>query len=246
MLPTAAMDHDARVAQILLVDDASALADLFATAIHDRLGHDVSVLVSLRDVGDELERLARVDLAIVDLSFPQEDGSGLDALAEIFQASPSTTLAIITQGDEWVAQLLRDAWELLPIATVISKSAPLMYQLAAIEQVITVGSAEIDPAIQPLLPAHRPAYRTPARFGSLVQHQGHAKLWVALMQTKTPTYRTIADAAGLKLNTIKNYRAQLLPELSIHGMIDPSLKEMGEFAIRCRAFLAPFLEPPTR
>jgi hypothetical protein len=28
----------------------------------------------------------------------------------------------------------------------------------------------------------------------------------------------------------------------MHGLSDPSLKEMGEFAQRCRSFLVPFLE----
>jgi hypothetical protein len=48
--------------------------------------------------------------------------------------------------------------------------------------------------------------------------------------------------SGLKLNTVKNYRAQLVPDLEMHGLRDPSLKEMGEFAQRCQSFLVPYLE----
>jgi hypothetical protein len=132
---------------------------------------------------------------------------------------------------------------LLPIATVISKSAPLAYQMSAIEQVVSRGTAPVDPAIQPLLPAQRSPLRTEAAFGALVQHAGHIKLWRALLATDEPTYKGLADAAGLKLNTVKNYRAQVLPELEVHGLRDPSLREMGEFAKRCRSFLVPFLEP---
>jgi DNA-binding NarL/FixJ family response regulator len=230
------------VPHLLLVDDASALAELFADAIRARLGYEVTVVVALADVGDALEAVPGIDLALVDLSFPQERGSGLDALVEVHRSCPSVRLAIITQGDEWVARILRDAWDLLPIATVVSKSAPLTYQLEAIKRVVTVGSAPVDPAIQPLLPARKSPYRTKESFRSLVQHGGHAKLWRALLATDDPTYKELADVSGLKLNTVKNYRAQLVPDLELHGLRDPSLKEMGEFAQRCQSFLVPYLE----
>lgn len=232
------------MAHLILVDDASALAELFAQAITQHLGHDVTVAVSLAGVGEALARTPDLDLAIVDLSFPQERGSGLDALVEIHRARPKARLAVITQGDDWVAQVLRDAWELLPIATVISKSAPLQYQLGAIEQTIVTGAAPVDPAIQPLLPAQRTGFRTAERFSALVQHAGHAKLWTALMLADDPTYKQISDLSGLKLNTVKNYRAQLLPELAVQGLHEPTLRQMREFAIRCRSFLQPFLERP--
>jgi DNA-binding NarL/FixJ family response regulator len=229
------------MAHLLLVDDASALAELFAEAIEQRLGHQVGVAVSLAGVEEALAGIETLDLAIIDLSFPQENGTGIDALAEVHRCRPDAKLAIITQGDDWVAQTLRDAWELLPITTVISKSAPLAFQLAAIEQVITTGSAPVDPAIRPLLPSTKSGYRTIARFGALVQHAGHAKLWSALLAAPDPTYKQIADLSGLKLNTVKNYRAQLLPELTVHGLNDPTLRQMQEFARRCQSFLLPFL-----
>ena len=227
--------------QVLIVDDASALAELFAEAIRAQLGYDVAVAVALDAVDEALESIDQLDLALVDLSFPQEDGTGIDALVNVQRTKPTARLAIITQGDAWVANVLRDAWELLPITTVISKSAPLGYQLAAIDQVITTGGAPVDPAIQPLLPEQRPARRTVASFSWLVQHGGHAKFWRALLSTHDPTYKDLSDRSGLKLNTVKNYRAQLLPELAVHGLSDPSLREMGEFAHRCRPFFEPFL-----
>jgi DNA-binding NarL/FixJ family response regulator len=230
------------MAHLILVDDASALAELFAQAIEQRLGHTVTVAVSLAGVEEALRSVQTLDLAIVDLSFPQESGTGIDALAEVHRARPGALLAIITQGDDWVAQVLRDAWELLPITTVISKSAPLAYQLSAIEQVVVSGSAPVDPAIQPLLPAQKSGFRTIERFSALVQHAGHAKLWTALLRASDPTYKQIADLSGLKLNTVKNYRAQLVPELVIHGLNDPTLRQMQDFARRCQTFLAPYLD----
>jgi hypothetical protein len=52
----------------------------------------------------------------------------------------------------------------------------------------------------------------------------------------------VVERTGLRLNTVKNYRAQLVPDLELHGLRDPSLKEMGEFAQRCQSFLVPYLE----
>ena len=115
--------------------------------------------------------------------------------------------------------------------------------LGAIEQTLTTGSAPVDPAIQPLLPAQRPPWRTAERFERLIQHQGHAKLWSALLDRQLDaTYRAVAERTGLKLNTVKNYRTQLLPELSLQGLTDPTLREMQEFALRCRPFLEPYVD----
>lgn len=227
------------MATLLLVDDAAALAELFAAAVERELGHSVHTVVSLADVAASLALIDAPDLALVDLSFPQEKGTGIEALVQIHNGSPATKLAIITQGDEWVAEILRDAWDLLPITTVISKSAPLAYQLGAISQVLGSGSAPPDPAIQPLLPAQRNPLRTPERFARLVQHAGHAKLWSALHQCTDANYKSLADHSGLKLNTLKNYRAQLVDELLTHGLDDPTLQNMRRFAIRCWPFLEP-------
>ena len=227
---------------ILLVDDAAALAELFGKAIENELGHKVHVVVALTEVEDEVAAIEHLDLALVDLSFPQEKGTGLQALADIRKGAPDAKLALYTQGDDFVANILRDAWNLLPIRTVISKSAPLPFQLAAITQVLETGSAPPDPAIQPLLPAGKSGSRPPERLSNLVQHAGHAKLWASLMAAEDTGYKALADHSGLKLNTLKNYRAQLLPELSAHGLEDPSLSEMREFARRCRPFLEPYVK----
>lgn len=231
------------MANLLVVDDTTALTELFADAIRARLHHTVTMVHRLVDVGAALREDGPFDMALVDLSFPREEGSGLDALAEIHTSAPDTALAILTQGDQWVAQVLRDAWELLPIATVVSKTAPLQFQLDAIEEVLRTGAAPVDPVIQPLVPATKTPMRTIERFSALVQHAGHAKLWRALIAASdSPSYREVADEAGLRLNTVKNYRAQLVGELVLHGLHDPGLAEMREFALRCRPFLTPCIE----
>lgn len=230
------------MSSLLLVEDAAALAELFADVLRTRQGHDVQVCFAVEDV-ELMLGVRPYDLAIVDLSFSQEEATGLDALAEIHAADPLTKLAIMTQGDGWVGDLLRDAWDLLPIASIISKTAPLDYQLDMITDVLAGGPVAIDPAIRPLIPSHRNPLRTPERFGYLIQHVGHAKVWNVLMDRDfDATYKHVADATGLKLNTVKNYRTQLLGELAVHGLDDPSLREMKEFAWRCRAFLRPHVQ----
>lgn len=228
--------------RMLLVEDAAALAELFSAKLAERFDATVEVCVAVMDVELYLQK-PTYDLALVDLSFPQEHASGLDALAEIHATSPTTRLVIMTQGDTWVAEILRDAWDLLPIATIISKTAPLEYQLEMVEQVLLHGRADVDPAIQPLLPSRPNPERTVERFGDLILHQGHAKVWNVLMDRRfDASYKNVADATGLKLNTVKNYRTQLLNELRVHGLNDPSLREMQDFAWRCRAFLKPHVD----
>lgn len=231
------------MARILMVDDAVALAELFANEVHRHGGHDITVVDAVAKVAEALVGVEPFDLALVDLSFPAETASGVDALATIHLTHPGTRLAIITQGDRWVAEPMRLAWELLPIATVLSKSAPLDQQLAAIDQVLTSGSAPPDPALQPLLPRMPSGSRSIEEFAQLVHHLGHAKLWAALLEMETEaTYRTVVQMTGLKLNTVKNYRAHLVPALAEHGLIDASLVDMQEFAHRSRVFLMPHLQ----
>lgn len=249
------------MARILLVDDATSLIELFAQAVSAGLGHTVTVIGSVADVRHLVESSAapassrtgsqqRVsnsvatpfDLAIVDLAFPAERETGLSALYEIHQRSPQTILGILTQGDGWTEPILRDAWDLLPIKVLISKGSPLGYQISQIDTVLKRGIAEVDPLLRMLLPAERNPWRTPHNFGRLVLHRGHAKLWAALLEIgEVPTYDEVAQHSGLSVNTIKNYRTQLLGELKLHGLNSLGLREMSEFAQRCRPFLTPFL-----
>jgi hypothetical protein len=225
------------VAQLLLVDDIAPLTELFAETIRAALGHDVYTVALLTAVDTTLASLPPIDLALVDLSFAGQDGTGIDALVSIHRYSAATKLAIITQGDTYVADILRDAWELLPIATVIAKSTPLVAQMNSITLVLRDGSAPPDPAVRLMLPPRKSATRTTASFNRLVQHAGHVKFWNALWAVESPSYKALAEYSGLKLNTLKNYRAQIIDDLAPHGLIDPSLNDLRSFAIRCRPFL---------
>lgn len=229
--------------RLLLLDDAAVVNDLFASLLRAELDIDVVPMASVGELEHVVALGERFDIAIIDLSFPEEQRTGMEALLAIHSSSPSTVLAVITQGDSFVAQLLRDVWELLPIATVISKAAPIAFQVEQVRRLVATGSAPIDPSVQPLLPAERAESRSLVGFQHLVLHVGHAKLWDALLHASDDvSYRDVVQATGLRLNTVKNYRAQLLPELLNHRLDDPSLREMQAFASRCRPIFVTLID----
>ncbi|WP_208029075.1 hypothetical protein [Rhabdothermincola sediminis] len=227
----------------LLVDDATSVAGLFADVLRSRLDWQVLIARNLVEVNSLLDLGEEFQLALIDLSYPHEQHNGLDVLLAVATNNSATRLVVLTQGDDWVANLLADAWEAFPLATVISKSTPLDQQLAMLRQVEQEGWADPDPVLRPWLPSSRSPWRRADQYGRLVQHAGHAKLWTALLEVPTePSYRELSLRTGLKLNTLKNYRSQLVSELTLHGLDDPSLRAMQEFARRCRPFLQPFLD----
>lgn len=228
---------------ILLLDDSAMVNDLFADVLRSKLGVEVVPLAAIADLDSTLDRHGPFDVALIDLSFPEERKNGLDAMLAVHLTHATTTLAVITQGDAYVGDLLRDVWELFPVASVISKSAPVDFQISQVQELVATGTAPIDPSIQPMLPSVRPAWRSLDGFSRLVMHVGYAKFWEALFDTsENVTYRDVVDATGLRLNTVKNYRSQLLPELVVHGLNDPSLREMRDFAMRCRPILERYID----
>jgi DNA-binding NarL/FixJ family response regulator len=227
---------------VLLLDDAAAVNELLARELTSRLGCRVSALASVEELlalGSE----AVFDVALVDLSYANSPLTGLDALCHLHATRPDTKLAILTQGDEWVAQMLRDAWEAFPLATALSKSAPTATLIDAVALLLEGEPVPPDPVLQPLLPANRSPWRSLEGYGRVIQHAGHAKLWRALVACEEePSYRDVAEATGLTVNTVRNYREQLLGPLALHGLTHPSMHEMQQFARRCRPLLRPHIE----
>lgn len=225
----------------LVLDDQALTAQALAGQISDHLGSDVLVLHRVADLNIELIIQHQFDLAVVDLSFRDETLHGLDALFALFRHSPTTKLVVHTVGDTHVERMLRDAWEVLPIATAVAKGPSAASVTEILKEVYARGSAPMDAVLQPLLPAQR-ASRPPGMFARLVPHLGHAKMWRALFdEPDGAVYTELASAAGVKVNAMKNYRADVVFELGRHHMEQPSTREMQEFAKRCRPFLRPYL-----
>ena len=116
---------------VLLVDDSAHACELFADTIRQRLDFDVVTLRSPGEVTADLVHDKQIDVAVVDLSFPGDALTGADVLLQLHLDTPSTRLIILTDGDAWAADLLRDSWEVLPIACALSKSSPVSVQLDA-------------------------------------------------------------------------------------------------------------------
>jgi DNA-binding NarL/FixJ family response regulator len=227
---------------VLLLDDAAAVNELLARELRHRLSCEVSALASVEELLS-MSPGSAYDVALVDLSYAHSPLTGLDALCHLHGTCPDTRLAILTQGDEWVAQMLRDAWEAFPLATALSKSAPTATLIDAVARLLEGAAVAPDPVLQPLLPAVRSPWRSLDSYGRVIQHAGHAKLWKALVVcVDEPSYRDVAEATGLTVNTVRNYREQLLGPLALHGLIHPSMHEMQQFARRCRPLLRPHIE----
>ena len=128
-------------------------------------------------------------------------------------------------------------------ATVLSKSMPTGEFIRQIAQVLRDGSAPIDPVIRMLLPSARSPSRSIDSYSRLIQHAGHAKLWNALAVADVePSYRDLAAATRLSVNTVRNYRGQLLGELRPHGLNNPTMHAMQVFARWCRPLLQPLID----
>lgn len=228
--------------RVLLVDDHAHTRELFSDVLRARLGAEVVVRSRPAEVDADLIGTP-FDAAVIGLAFAAVHHTGLDAMLRLHLEAPTVRLVPLGNGDAWSGELLRDAWEALPLATAICTTSPVAAQVDLVAQVLAAGDAPFDPALQMLLPAQRSPWRTLEGYSRLVQHRGHAKLWEALLACGPHAeYQDLAAFSGLRLNALRNYRAQLLPELVLHGLHNPPMRDLYQFALRCRPFLAPFVE----
>jgi hypothetical protein len=149
---------------------------------------------------------------------------------------------VYTQADAPFTRMLRDAWDAFDLATVLTKGMPIASVLRALAEVEVHGRAPIDPVVRPKLPVERSPWRSLAGYGRLVEHAGHAKLWQALIDLDDePTYEELAHHTRLKLSSVRNYRGELLDNLALHDLDRPKMRQMQEFAKRCRPLLEPHI-----
>jgi DNA-binding NarL/FixJ family response regulator len=230
---------------LLLVDDSAETTQLFARLLTDSIGRVVTTVSHVEDVPTVIEANPTFDAAVVDLSFAHQQGNGLDVLEALSAKSPTTKLIVLTTGDGWALDLLALAWDAYELATAISKTASVEHQVRSISEVLHNGRAPIDGVLRAHLPEQRDPNRTRSSYRRLVRHQGHKKLWSALLRcSPSAEYAELAALCGLSLNTVRNYRAELLPELAFHRLTGPTMQEMRAFALLARPLLAPFLLDP--
>jgi len=228
----------------LLVDDIASHTSWLSNEIRGELSWEVVVVNRVADVAATLAGEEPFDIAVVDLHFQQERSrSGLDVLVAIRDSCATTRLVVMTQGGDTAGPLLDDAWQALELDGAISKVTDGPPLMAMLHRIVTEGPQPPDPLLQPWLPRSRSPWRRADQFSRLVQHAGHAKLWRALMESETvPSHKELARATGLGLNTIKNYRAQLVSHLALFELDDSSLRDMHAFARRCRPLLEPHID----
>ena len=228
------------MARILLVDDSAHAHELFADAMRSALGCEVVTCRSPRDATGGLLAEAGPDVVVSDLSFAGEHLHGADVFMAARALPVPPPIVALTDGDGWSADLLRDVWDVLGPEGVVCSRSPVEAQLRAIGEVARTGSCKVDPLLAPLLPTARSPWRTLGAFGRLVQHRGHAKLWSAVLACGPQAeYQDLSEHSGLRPNALRNYRSQLLPELSLHGLSNPPMRDLYDFVRRCRPFLAP-------
>lgn len=224
--------------RLLIVDDSNLALELLPHRIEAELGWTVVTHDKPDDVAAVITAHEPFDMAIVDLAFLNSHLTGLDALLTIYEHAPRCRMVVYTQGDSSVAEMLRDAWDAFDLATVLSKARPIGAVIKDLRSVETHGKAPVDVLLASWLPPTRSPWRSIEGYGRLVGHAGHAKLWRALIELdEEPSYKQLAEHTRLSLPSVRNYRSELLDNLALHGLDRPKMRQMQQFAKRCRPFL---------
>ncbi len=230
--------------QVLIIDDVPAFSSKIAEdIIKHELADECLQLQELHLLPKVLEE-STFDLALVDLSFPlQRPRSGVDAVLYLHIHAPSTPVAILSQGDEFVSDMIRDLWEAFPLVSALSKSR--FDHVETVRQLLSGQAVPPDPDVRMFLPASRNPNRSFLEYRRLLpMHAGLRRLWKALIavrgEVNPRTVAALTETATLKPlspASIAAYRQLVLSDLERHGLFSPSLAEMAQFARRVRPML---------
>lgn len=229
---------------LTVIDPSAALVELL-TARFEADGHQVTGCTDPAEAvrRAEVSSTTPPDLIVVEASFPRSELNGLDVMLSFGRWCPETAMLIYTNGAGDSAKVLTVAWESVRPAAAVSKLSPLSLLVETVDAILRTGRAPSDPSLSPLLPSDRSPWRTADGYSRLVPHAGHAKLWRALLSsTRPPSYKEIAAASRLSTNTIRNYRDDLLGELRLHGLDNPTMRQIHEFAHSIRPLIQPVLD----
>lgn len=234
----------------LVVDDRRFIAEAYRNLL-EHAGHEVAIQADPTEVTAAWLARWAPDLAFVDLSFPDHPCNGLDVLLAVHDHCPSARLVVLTQADAPFQELLRCAWDALPLAGAISKDLLPDDFHAAVRRLLLPGGTFVDPIIRLYLPERRRPERSLDAYRRLIGHTGHAQLWQALATAEEPPdYARLVAQLGKKHNTIKNYRDDLARMLLAMGYdAGASLADLHDFARTARPLLlraaGPYLRRPS-
>lgn len=229
-----------------IVDDRRFIAEAYRDLLV-QAGHHVEVYSDPSALTAQALAQRQPDLALVDLSFPDHAHNGLDVLLALHVGSPGTRAVVLSQADAPFQELLRVAWDALPLAGAISKDLLPAKFLRAVADILA-GGVVVDPLMRLYLPEQRRRHRALDSYAHLMQHAGHARLWEALATSEQePDYAVLRRRLGTSHNTIKNYRQTLA--MLLEGFWDhqvASLSDLYGFARTTRPLLLHAARPHLR
>jgi DNA-binding NarL/FixJ family response regulator len=225
-----------------MIDDNPALTAKIGQDLRNALDVEVVELHHLHKLPAAVAA-THFDVAIVDLSFPyQQPRSGLDALLYFHLVSPTTNCAILSAADEFVSEMICDAWEAFDLGTVLSKTR--LHHTESVTALLKGEKVQPDADARLLLPSTRNPARSLDAYVSLLPHHGLHRLWRALIAIRGDVNpKKVAKLTGsddqeqLSPSTVANYRQLVLQPLQSHNLVAPTLIEMARFARRVRPLL---------
>jgi DNA-binding NarL/FixJ family response regulator len=230
--------------ELVIVDHVTTTLDLLTEKLGGNPDWSVLPISDPRDAMAcaESRSSAPPDAVVVDFLDPRHKCNGLDIMLAFSRWCPESAIVVYTEGSPSAISLLAIAWEAIRPASAVSKLSPVAILHETIDCVLQHGSAEVDPVLRSLLPRERSPWRTVDGYRRLVPHAGHAKVWLALIESDgPPTYKQIAESASLSVNTVRSYREGLVAELRLHGLPSPTIRQLHEFAQLIRPLLSPVL-----
>ncbi len=237
--------------RVLIIDDVPAFSAKIADDITKHQLADECVQLHEIHRLPEILKTGAFDLAFVDLAFPnQRPRSGADAVLYLHTHAPLTRIALISQGDEFVSDMIRDLWEAFPLATALSKSR--FDYVDTISELLAGKPVPADPDLRVFLPGFRNPKRLLHEYRELFPlHAGLQRMWKALIavrgDVKPRTVAALTETAtqrALSPASIAAYRQAVLEKLEVHRLFNPSLSEMAQFARRVRPMLLHAMDEP--
>ncbi|MFV0257700.1 MAG: hypothetical protein ACK5PP_04540 [Acidimicrobiales bacterium] len=231
--------------ELVLIDITGGFADLLDRRLRHR--HDYSMrLIAPDQAVHEARRVHSrpPDLVVVDPEAVTGTVSGLDGAVCFRRWCPESALMFLVRTDVsgCPSPPLRVAWETMRPWGAVARSSPTTF-VSVVHRILTGPRAGVDPRLEPWLGPADATLPGEAPLERLVGHNGHVRVWRALLDAdEPPSYRQLAARAGLSVNTVRSYRRDFLEPLEAVGLSRPSVADLFTFAQAVRPLLVPVLD----